>query len=42
MRWRVTCVSRARFRGDLATELLDGTEAAARLSEEALLDLIRG
>jgi len=30
-----------RDKRDLATELLDGTEAAARLSEEALLDLIR-
>jgi superfamily II DNA or RNA helicase len=31
-----------RDKRDLATELLDGTETAARLSEEALLDLIRG
>ena len=31
-----------RDKRDLASELLDGTEGAARLSEEALLDLIRG
>ncbi len=31
-----------RDKRDLAPELLDGAEAAARLSEEALLDLIRG
>jgi superfamily II DNA or RNA helicase len=31
-----------RDKRDLASELLDGSETAARLSEEALLDLIRG
>ena len=31
-----------RDKRDLATDLLDGTETTARLSEEALLDLIRG
>ena len=31
-----------RDKRDLASELLDGTETAARLSEEELLDLIRG
>lgn len=31
-----------RDKRDLASELLDGTETAGRLSEEALLDLIRG
>nr|WP_294511113.1 DEAD/DEAH box helicase [uncultured Rhodopila sp.] len=31
-----------RDKRDLASELLDGSEAAGRLSEEALLDLIRG
>jgi SNF2 family DNA or RNA helicase len=30
-----------RDKRDLASELLDGSETAARLSEEALLDLIR-
>ncbi len=31
-----------RDKRDLASELLDGSETAARLSEEALLELIRG
>jgi SNF2 family DNA or RNA helicase len=31
-----------RDKRDLASELLDGAETAGRLSEEALLDLLRG
>jgi len=30
-----------RDKRDMVTDLLDGTEAAGRLSEEALLELIR-
>ena len=30
-----------RDKRDMATELLDGTETAARLTEDALLELIR-